>query len=163
MSQEGHKSPGHRFSTVFPQPLLSAGCWLFSIHFSPAKTQAKVSIVKSYTPLPSPTSFPELSCMAEFTAFLCQDSTQECGGLDQEAKLHPKLLPGFNSSEEGTIFFCVSITTCTMGDLGLLCSASVQMINNNVPVEIQFLQMPFFMASLNVPLWLRLYLQVAGP
>lgn len=50
-----------------------------------------------------------------------------------------------------------------MGDLGLLCSASVQMINNNVPVEIQFLQMPFFMASLNVPLWLRLYLQVAGP
>ena len=143
MSQEGHKSLGYRFGTVFPQPLFSAGYWLFSTHFNPAKTRGKVNIVKSYGPLPGPTSFPELSCMTEFTAFLCQDSTREHVGLDREAKLHPKLFPGFNSSGEGTIFmFCVSTTPHTTRDLGLLHSASVQMINNNVPVEIQFLQMP---------------------
>lgn len=74
--------------------------------------------------------------MTEFTACLCQDSTQECSGLEWEAKLHPKLFPGFNSSEEGTIFlFCVSTTPRLAGDLGLLHSVSVQMINNNVPVE----------------------------
>lgn len=75
VSQEGHKSPGYQFSTVFPQPSLSAGYWFFSIHFNPVKTQEKVSIVKS--PLPSPTSFPELSCMTDFTAFSCQNSTWE--------------------------------------------------------------------------------------
>ena len=144
MSQEGCKSLGSQFSTVFPQPLLSAGYWLFSIHFNPVTTRGKVNIVKSYTSLPIPTSFPELSCMTEFTAFLRQDSTWECNGLKWEANLHPKLCPGFNSSGEGTVsLFCVRTKSLTVGDFRLLHSTLAQMINNKVPGEIQFLQTLF--------------------
>lgn len=100
--------------------------------------------------------------MIEFTAFICQDNNQEHSRLERERKLHPKLLPGFNSSGERTKFFCISIRPCTMEDLGLLHRASVQMTNNNVPVEIWFLQISVLMASLSVCLWFRPHLQVVG-
>lgn len=91
--------------------------------------------------------------MTEFTALLCQCSTWEHGGLEQEAKLHPKLFPGFNSLGKGTIFlFSVSITLHTMGNLGLSHCASVQMINTNVLVEIWFLQVPFYDTTQYAPL-----------